>query len=300
MNHPDFIADPERSKPPETLAIIGVGMIGGSVAAAVKKNQLPYRILGVGRNESRLQAAQQAGLIDEFTTDQQEAARRAKLLIFCTPVDKIVAGILAVAQNCQPQTLVTDVGSIKEQIHRELAGKLPDDVTFIGSHPLAGSEKNGFEYAEPDLFQDRVCVITPDEDSPAEMLNRLSEFWQRLGMRVVEKSPEEHDQLLAVTSHLPHVLAGALAVLLNDENRLFAASGFRDTTRIAASDPDLWTAIFLANQRSVSNQITHFQQVLQEFQQAIENGNASDLKNLLERAKTNRDLLDESHSVERS
>lgn len=284
---------PDKTNPaPQTVALVGVGLIGGSIAAAVKQRRLCRRVIGVGRSASRLQRAQQAGLIDEGLTDLTAAAAVADFLIFCTPVDRIADGVLQAAPHCSPGTLLTDVGSVKEPICRKLAGQLPPGVTFIGSHPLAGSEKNGFEHAEARLFEGRLCVVTPEADSSADERARLMAFWESLGMQVVEKSPAEHDRLLAATSHLPHLLAAALALLLNEENRPFAASGFRDTTRIAGSDPVLWTAILEANRQEVSRQLDAFLTVLQNFREALQQRETDRLQNLLQQAKTNRDQLD--------
>ena len=181
---------------------------------------------------------------------------------------------------------------MKGSICRELAGQLPPGVTFIGSHPLAGSEKNGFEHAEAHLFEGRLCVVTPEDDTPASELARLVAFWQSLGMKVVEKSPAEHDRLLAVTSHLPHLLAAALALLLNEENRPFAASGFRDTTRIAGSNPALWTAILEANRQEVVRQLDALLTVLGDFREALQRKETDRLQSLLQEAKFQRDQLD--------
>lgn len=278
----------------ETLVIVGVGLIGGSVAAAVKKRRVCGRVIGVGRSAGRLQAAQRAGLIDEAQTNLPAAAAEADLLLFCTPVDCIAEGVLEAAPHCAPGTLLTDAGSVKERICRRLEGKLPKGITFIGSHPLAGSEKNGFEHADADLFCRRVCVVTPGGDTPPPMLARLKRFWEALGMRVVETSPQEHDRLLAATSHLPHVLAAALALLLDEEYHPFAASGLRDTTRIAAGDPALWTAIVRFNRRWLVEQLQRYESALGTFRQAVENDDPVALKNLLQRAKTNLGGLDES------
>ncbi len=271
----------------ETIVIVGVGLIGGSIAAARKKRGFGGRIIGVGRNRARLETARNTGLIDQVTTHLADAAQQADLMIFCTPVDLIAEGVKAAAPHCRRYTLLTDAGSVKQTICQKICGFLPQGVTFIGSHPLAGSEKNGFEYADPDLFDGRVCVVTPDESTDA--LSRLTVFWQSLGLCVVEMSASDHDKALARTSHVPHVVAAALASSLSESNRLLASSGFADTTRIASGDPDLWVAILLANADEVVRGIEAHCQTLDEFRESIANRDATALKKLLQLAKTKRD-----------
>lgn len=275
----------------ETVAIVGVGLIGGSIAAALGRLPNRPRIIGVGRSAEKLQPAVSRGMLDEVQTDVAVAAAGADLVIFCTPVDRIVAGVRAAAVKCMPGTLITDVGSVKAEICRELKDSLPEEITFVGSHPLAGSEQSGFEQADADLFAGRVCVVTPTADSPLLAVARVTRFWQALGMRVIEKSPQEHDRLLATTSHVPHLVAAALAILLNDESRPFAASGFRDTTRIAGSDPELWTAIARANAEEVIAGLDRISTVLGEMKDAIAAADWSRLQILLQTAKRKRDSL---------
>lgn len=304
-------ASTSEPAPFSTVAIVGVGLIGGSIAAALKKRKLCRSVIGVGRSAARLQAAQSAGLIDVGETDLAAVAKSAELIIFCTPVDRIVDGVREAAAHCRPGTLITDAGSIKVAICRELETGLPDGVCFIGSHPLAGSEKNGFEHADADLFEGRVCVVTNGQSgkrkaesggyystpnplplTPHSSHQRLTAFWQSLGMTVITTAPDEHDRLLAVTSHVPHVVAPALASLLTEESLPFAASGFRDTTRIAGSDPALWSAILLDNAEHILTGLEAFSESLREFREALVTGDAARLQNLLQTAKRNRESLD--------
>ncbi|MCH8828238.1 MAG: prephenate dehydrogenase/arogenate dehydrogenase family protein [Planctomycetes bacterium] len=274
------------------MSVVGVGLIGGSIAAAVKQRSLARRVIGFGRSAERLAGAKANGLIDECRTESARAAAESDLIIFCTPVDRIAAGVLEFAPHCRTGTILTDAGSVKDSICRQIEANLPGGVTFIGSHPLAGSEKQGFEHADADLFVDRVCVVTPLPQTGAHELQRVVDFWQQLGMTVVRKSPDEHDRLLAATSHFPHMVAAALALHLTDENRSFVASGFRDTTRIAGSDPALWDAIFAANAQHVTAELDRFVTTLERFRTAITADDRASLQNLLRSAKTNRDRLD--------
>lgn len=287
MNNPPE-SQPEFAR---QIAIQGVGLIGGSIAAALKKNNFPGSIIGVGRNLERLQKAIDSGLIDQAETDLKQAATSADLIIICTPVDMIIEDVLAAASTAQPGTLITDGGSVKGKICHELKDRLPEGVTFIGSHPLAGSEKRGFEHADPDLYQNRVCVVTPEENTPTDQLDRLQRFWKSLGMQVVQLGANEHDGALAHTSHLPHLVAATLAGSLPDEHAVLTATGFRDTTRIAAGDPGLWNAIFQENQAGLLHSLDEFLALMKEYRTAIENRDADALKKLLENAKRKRDAL---------
>lgn len=287
MSHPPVASEPMF----DTVAVVGVGLIGGSLAAAIKARGIARKVIGVGRSAQRLEAARNSGLVDEIAVDAIAAAAKSNLLIFCTPVDRIVAGVREAAAGCRPGTLITDAGSVKGEICRNLVEGLPQGVEFVGSHPLAGSEKQGFEHADSSLFENKVCVVTPVPENNRSAVERLWNFWQALGMRVREMPPHSHDRVLAETSHLPHVAAAALAATLVDEDRPFAASGFRDTTRIASGDPELWTAILLQNAEEVVNRIDHFGKSLDAFREAIHHRNASELRSLLSKARSNRDSL---------
>lgn len=272
----------------EVVAISGVGLIGGSIAAALKARGFAGRVLGMGRSRERLMAARQAGVIDDVADD----AVSADLIIVATPVDRIVDDVRRLAATLRSGALVTDAGSVKRAICRELATGLPAGVTFIGSHPLAGSEKRGFEHAVADLFSGRLCVITPNDNSPAEELARLRRFWEFVGMDVTEMTPAAHDRSLARTSHLPHLVAATLAAQLEDRDRLLAATGFRDTTRIAAGSPDVWTGIVLENADELLAALEDYERHLSSMRRAIEARDVSGVRRLLNEAKRRRDALD--------
>ena len=274
------------------VAIAGVGLIGGSIALAVRQGGFDGPIVGIGRNPERLEAARQQGVIDSWVTDPVEAAGNCDLFVFCTPVNLIARGVRSVAAACRPGTLLSDAGSSKDEICRELRTGLPEGVTFIGSHPLAGSEQQGFEHAAGDLYQGRTCVLTPWPETPRGELERLRRFWELLGMQVVTRSPEDHDLALARTSHLPHVAAAALTAILDGGDGPLAATGFRDTTRIAAGDPDLWVAILESNRAAVLVALEKLGGTLDEFRQTLASGDSAGLKKLLQDAKRNRDALD--------
>jgi prephenate dehydrogenase len=229
-------------------------------------------------------------MIDEACTDPCQAVASASLVIFCTPVDRIADNIGACAGSCRPGTLLTDVGSTKSSIVRRLAGRLPPGVNFVGSHPLAGSEKAGPENAREDLLEGKLVVMTPIGDPPAAVWT-IGDFWRALGARVETMSPEKHDEVLATTSHLPHLVASALAGVLPQEWRPLTATGFRDTTRLAAGSPELWQAIFLSNQPALLGALDRFRAHLELFREALLRGDGKRLRILLDQGKYVRDSL---------
>lgn len=275
----------------QTLTIVGVGLIGGSIGLAARRRGLAERILGAGWRQATLDRARELGAIDEGSLDVPAAVSAAQLAVFCTPVDKIASQVLEAAPRCAPGTLLTDAGSTKGEIVRELDGKLPAGVAFVGSHPLAGSEKRGPEHADADLFQGRLTVVTRTPQTDPEALEKTAAFWRALGCRVRIMDPVEHDRALALTSHLPHLLASALAGLLPGELNELTATGFRDTTRIAAGDPAIWNGIFLQNRTALLEAVTALQGRLAEFAQALSRHDLAAIDALLAHAKKVRDAL---------
>lgn len=272
------------------IAIVGVGLIGGSIAAALKARGYAGPVLGFGRSGERLRKARDAGLLDEFATSPAPLVERASLVVVCTPVDRIVADVREFAAAAKPGTLITDAGSVKGSICAALAD---DGIKYIGSHPMAGSEKNGFEHADAGLFEGRLCLFTPRETDDHNDVARIERFWEFLKMRVLRLAPEDHDRAVAYSSHLPHVAASALSILLPADFRGMTAGGFRDTTRIAAGHPDLWDDILRQNSEEVIEALDRYAAVLAEFRDCLESGDSEGLQKLLEKAKTNRDALDE-------
>jgi prephenate dehydrogenase len=278
--------------PFQTIGIVGCGLIGCSIAAALKSRRFPGRIVGCGRPGKNLESALGQRLIDRAESDLAQAAGGCDLVVICTPVDRIVEDVRAAARGARPGTLLTDAGSVKQTICRSLDDlSAPAGVTFIGSHPIAGSEKQGCAHADAELFDGHICVLTPSATTPRPQIDRLRGFWQALGMSVVEMSPETHDQALAQTSHVPHVVAAALAATVDSQNRTLTAGGFQDTTRVAAGDPELWSAILLANAGGVASGVRAVSQRLHDLLTAIESGDKTRLEELLTIAKRNRDAI---------
>lgn len=277
--------------PLQTLAIVGVGLIGGSIGLAAKTRGLTRRVLGVGRQRASLDEALAVGAIDEAFLEIIPAVAQADLTVFCTPVDRIVAQVLEAAPHCRPGAILTDAGSTKSAIVRGIDGQLPAGVAFIGSHPLAGSEKRGPKFADARLFEGRVAIVTYTEQTDAAALQQVADFWQALGSRVKRMNPEAHDRALALTSHLPHLLASALAGILPAELAELAATGFRDTTRIAAGDPALWTGIFEQNRLALLDALSLLETRLGEYRHAIDRQDHAAMDRLLTEAKFSRDML---------
>jgi prephenate dehydrogenase len=275
-----------------TLAVVGVGLLGGSVALAARRRGTVARVIGVGRDAAALERARAAGILDDAFTDIPAAASVADLVVVCTPVDLIASHVMTAAAAAKPGTLLTDVGSSKAKIVAALQGRLPSGVVFIGSHPLAGSHRNGPEHASADLFENRLVVLTPPPETDRTALADLCEFWQSLGASVRLMDAEEHDRAVALTSHLPHLLASALAGILPAELDELTATGFRDTTRLAAGLPELWSAILQANRDAVLASLARLEAQLQCFRHALAEGDRDTLDSLLESAKHARDRLD--------
>jgi prephenate dehydrogenase len=275
---------------PATLTIVGVGLIGGSLGMAARQRVFA-RVIGVGRDAESLETARRLGAIDDSTLDPLDAARQSDLIVLCTPVDRIAPQALALAAACRAGTLLTDAGSTKAAIVAALDGRLPAGVSFVGGHPLAGSEKRGVEHASPDLFAGRLTVLTPTARTDTAAVGRAAALWHALGARVRLMDPDEHDRALALTSHLPHLTAAALAGLLPPELHELTATGFRDATRIAAGDPSLWGAIFRHNRGAVLDCLRRLTDRLDEFRAALEAHDDVALDRLLTQAKEVRDAL---------
>ncbi len=275
----------------DTVAILGVGLIGGSIGLALRHRNLARTVVGIGRSQASLRVARRVGAVSTTTTDIARGVADAELVVICTPVERIVEHVHEVARACHRKALVTDVGSTKSEIIANLAGTLPKTVRFIGSHPLAGGEQAGPAKARVDLFEDRMVVITPTKASPTVDCRQLIDFWTALGARVVSMTPRMHDRTVAGISHLPHLLASALAAATPEKSLSLAATGFEDTTRVAAGDPDLWTQIFLSNQAPVLEALARLEISLEQFRTAIENRDTRTLKRLLTTAKRKRDAV---------
>ena len=259
----------------ETVAIIGVGLIGGSIGMAIKKDGLAKNVIGIGRNEQKLMQAKILGAIDYYSLDMKTGAADADLIIICTPVRKIVNTLRQLSKSLKPGAVLTDVGSTKHEIVRNAMDVLPDNVSFIGGHPMAGSEKAGVEAAFPDLFLGATYILTPTDATDITAVGKMTTLAESIGARVEIMTPEKHDAAVAVVSHLPHAMAAALlhqaeaAQMNSDKVFRIAAGSFRDLTRISDSPPEIWRDIFLTNADSICDAIDDFQKHLSELKDAL-------------------------------
>jgi prephenate dehydrogenase len=278
------------------VTIVGVGLIGGSVGLAMRARNVAGRIVGTGSRPATLEAARKLGAITEIATEPDKAVAGAELVVICAPIDHIVEQALRLAPHCPPGTLMTDAGSTKAQIVAQIerASAEPGwrhDVRFVGSHPLAGNEKQGPRHASAELFEGRTVVITPSDSSPAADVETVSEFWRSLGAKTVKMPAAEHDAALAMTSHLPHLVAAAIAGATPEEYVTLTAGGWQDTTRIAAGDPALWRQILLANRENLLDALDRLTQLLSEWRHALQHGDARAMERLLAEAKRIRDVV---------
>jgi len=274
-----------------TVAIVGVGLIGGSIGLALRERGLAQRVIGVGRTASRLQQARRRGAVTESTTSLERGVAEADVVVVCTPVDDVAQHVCAVAENTGPDTLITDVGSTKEQIVQRLEAKLPAKTRFVGSHPVAGGEKAGVRFARADLFQGRLAILTPGKQSAAQDIHRVSRFWRSLGAQVVRMTPRQHDEQIAAISHLPHVLATLLAAGTTAEQQQLVGTGWLDTTRVASGDVTLWRQIFQQNKVHVLKSVDKFAQLLTSFREALDKDDVRKITRLLETGKKHRDSV---------
>ena len=279
----------------DRLVIFGVGLIGGSLALALREAGVVGRIVGCSRNADNLREAEQLGVIDEWTTDPAQAVRGADMGVLAVPLGAMEGLAASLADVWPEDAPLTDVGSSKQAVLDALTrgfGEVPRQ--FVPGHPIAGTEQSGVAAAFPSLFRERLVILTPADATSVMATNRVTEMWQATGARVEFMTPAHHDHVLAATSHLPHVLAFSLVASLSkmsdrDEIFHYAAGGFRDFTRIASSDPVVWRDICLANGPAILEVIERYQTDLEALRRAIEQGDAQALEREFTHAKTTRD-----------
>jgi prephenate dehydrogenase len=272
------------------IVIFGVGLIGGSVALALKKLANPPQIIGVGRSEQSLQEALSLGLIDQAVTDIASALESADLVLIAAPVAQTPAILRSIRPHLAAQTVITDAGSTKSDVMAYAQAELGDQFDqFVGGHPIAGAEKSGPGAAMADLYLGKNVILTPAETTSPQALQKVAALWQQCGALVSNMRAQEHDSVFAAVSHLPHLLAFALVEDLakRDNAELlfkFAASGFRDFTRIAGSHPEMWRDIALANKQALLHELNMYQQAVTEMKTLLENNDDEGLFNLFEHA----------------
>lgn len=272
------------------IAIIGVGLIGGSLGLTLRKFSLAEVVVGAGRNPENIQLAVKRGALHQGYKTVTEAVVNAELIYLSTPVKAIIPTLKEILPYLSPGTIITDAGSTKTEIVRQAENILPPDISFIGGHPMAGSEQQGIMAASDRLFDNAFYIFTPTEKTSLTALAKLKTLAKNLGARVIEMSPEKHDCVVAAISHLPHLVAVCLVNTLlafpDKEHFLsLAAGGFKDTTRIAAGSPEMWRDIFLSNQEMVLTTTNFFRHQLGLFEEAIASGNGQAVFNFLEQAR---------------
>ncbi|MCC6512199.1 MAG: prephenate dehydrogenase/arogenate dehydrogenase family protein [Pirellulaceae bacterium] len=274
--------------------IVGVGLLGGSIGWALRNRQLAHEVVGVGRPGKPPLLAAAMGCIDRAESDLALAARDADLVICCAPVQQIPEHVLACSQVMNPEGFITDVGSTKLTIAQQIqqhSQRQQSNIAFIGSHPLAGGTSSGPEQARADLLEGSLVLVTPDSDTPLEIIARAEKLWQSLGARTICMPPQMHDQALAQTSHLPHIVAAALAASTAQDLVPLTATGWRSTTRIASGNAKLWRQILEENRLPALQALQNFAKVLEHWLAALEKGDGDALEQLLEQGKTTRDAL---------
>ncbi|MFN3765335.1 MAG: prephenate/arogenate dehydrogenase family protein [Aliihoeflea sp.] len=276
----------------DRIAFIGIGLIGSSLARVVRREGLAGHLVVSTRSADTLARAEELGLGDSYVADAGEAVREADLVIVSVPVGASEAVAIAIKDHLKPGAIVTDVGSTKASVIAQMAPHLPENVHFIPGHPLAGTERSGPDAGFAELFTNRWCILTPVEGTDPDALERLSDFWRACGSNIDTMDPQHHDMVLAIVSHLPHIIAynivgtaDDLATVTESEVIKYSASGFRDFTRLAASDPTMWRDVCLHNKDAILEMLARFSEDLASLQRAIRWGDGDKLFDLFTRTR---------------
>jgi len=271
------------------VAVVGVGLMGGSLAKAIKKHRLAREVVGMSRRQSTLTAALQEKAIDKGFHDVKKAVANADLVVLATPVSIINNMLSTMGPFLKRNCIVTDVGSTKASIVHIAEKKLPKHVHFVGSHPLTGSEKKGIQNADVDLYKDAFCILTPTDQTNKSACEKVKRLWTKVGARIKILTPDEHDRILSYISHLPHVLAYALIETIPKDCLEYAATGLKDTTRIASSSPQVWNDICIGNSKNIIHSLDELVKNLSLIRKAIVTDNQKVLVGHFKTAKNKRD-----------
>jgi cyclohexadieny/prephenate dehydrogenase len=276
----------------ERVALIGLGLIGSSLSHVIRREGLAASIAGYARSEATRKKAKELGLVNSVHESAAEAVRGADLVILCVPIGANGAIAAEIAPALKAGAILTDVGSVKSAVVRDIAPHVPAGVHFVPGHPIAGTEQSGPESGFAELFEGRWCILTPDEAADPAAVEKLKAFWQACGSHVDIMAADHHDLVLAITSHLPHLIAyntvltaADLETVTDSEVIKYSAGGFRDFTRIAASDPVMWRDVFLNNRDAVLEMLGRFSEDLSVLQKAIRWGDGETLFNLFTRSR---------------
>ncbi|MBI5115509.1 prephenate dehydrogenase/arogenate dehydrogenase family protein [Candidatus Poribacteria bacterium] len=283
----------------DKVAIIGVGLLGGSVGLALKARGMCGKVVGVGRSQSSIEAGLRVGAIDEATEEVVDAAKGANLVVVSTPVGS-VAGIIAELENSiESDCIITDVGSTKRSIVYEVEQLRRAGPRFVGSHPLAGSERKGVQHASASLFENAFVFVTLTPVTDRSAANEIREMWKQLGGKVVDLEPDAHDRIVARTSHSPHIVAALLVAglrALPEEYSKLVGKGFLDTTRIASSDPEMWADICISNAEEIKEALATLRDDLDEFEMYLNEGEYEKFFDFFNSIKRLRDSLNQKDS----
>jgi prephenate dehydrogenase len=277
------------------VTLVGVGLLGGSLGLALRKRRLAASVMGFVRRPVSIREALRAGAVSDATMDLEEAVQGADLIVFCTPLGQMRVLADHMLPALKPGAVVTDVGSVKETVVSELEPIIARaGGRFIGSHPMAGSEKTGVSASNEKLFENAICVITPTRHSSRAAVTAVQALWKSVGCRVLKLPPRDHDELVSRSSHLPHLIAAGLASFVLGpsqprEQALLCANGFRDSTRIASGSPEMWRDIALANRPNLVKALDHFTAELRTLRRLLSTGDANRIQSFLVGAKQRRD-----------
>ena len=299
---------PDQDQNPvfDRVAVCGLGLIGSSLARAIRAAGAAGTLVGTDGNEAVRERSRELGLCDVITDELGEAVKEADLVILCVPVGAMTELAKEMASSLKAGAMISDVGSVKDHVTKGLAEHLPDTVHLIPAHPIAGTEHSGPDAGFAELFENRWSILTPAVDAPAEAVERLRQLWERCGAKVDEMTPEHHDLVLAVTSHVPHLIAYTMVGVADDMERVterevinYSAAGFRDFTRIAASDPTMWRDVFLTNRRATLEILGRFTEELFALQRAIRTDDGEALHQYFTRTRAiRRGILEAGQDVD--
>jgi prephenate dehydrogenase len=285
------------------ISLVGVGLLGGSLGLALRRGRMADTVAGYVRRTASVRECKRAGAADLVTQNLSRAVEQADLIVLCTPVAQMRPLVEQMLPALKPGAVITDVGSVKSELVSKLEGCLARrGVHFVGSHPMAGSEKVGVAAARGDLFNNSICVVTPTPKSDKAAVRSVERLWKQVGARVLRLTPEEHDVLVSRSSHLTHVVAAALANVVLDparppHQRLLCANGFRDATRVASGSPEMWRDIVLANRANLTRALDELQEQLSGFRRLLKRGDPETVMRFFEQAKQRRDLWAEAGKV---
>jgi len=289
------------------ICIIGCGLIGSSLARAIKKNNLAEKIVSSNRSDAVNKKVIELKIVDDSSSDTKKMADGSDLVVIATPLSSYEDVISKIKNSLKDGVILTDVGSVKENIINLIEKNIPENISWIPSHPIAGTEESGPEAGFSELFQNRWCILTPSKKAKEKDINLLQTFWEKVGSKVDIMEAKQHDYILSITSHIPHLIAYNIvntSLNIQDENEStivkYSAGGLRDFTRIAASNPIMWRDIFIQNKKNTSKMIDQFIKNLEDLKKAIENGDGKKLEQIFTRTKKIRkDIVQAGQDVEK-